>query len=266
LVAQGKEVDDPPLDRRTGDWFHSSRLANGTRHLAAAVYILPMMVGALVLKPSETVLFALLCSYLRSWFDVPSTPADLALRFVFAALAYVVSGLFVTALVRNHEQTARHLAEMRAEKARRSEAEEYLRVLAESSPAAIFTVDGAGLVLASNAAADRLFLVSAGQPREGRSIAPYLPFLGDMLRKHNESLGLCTATQCQGHKDNGEIFLAHIWFSAYSTLEGKRLAAIVVDSSDEMRDREERGLDQLLTGNELVVAAMAHQVRNRARL
>ncbi len=228
----------------------------------AALYILPMMVGSVVLKRWETALFALACSYLRSWFDVPGTPADLILRFVFAALAYLVSGLFVTALVRNHQQTVRHLTEMRAEQARRSEAEEYLRVLAESSPAAILTVDGAGIVLAANAAADRLLLLSEAVPLRGRSIVGYLPFLGDTLRKHNESVGLCTATQCQGFRDNGEIFLAHIWFSAYTTLEGKRLAAIVVDSSDEMRYREELGLDQLLTGNDLVVAAMAHELRN----
>ena len=238
------------------DWISGNNIS------LAALYILPMMVGAVVLKPWETALFAVACSYLRSWFDIPGTPADLALRFVFAALAYLASGLFVTALVRNHEQTARHLTEIRTEKARRSEAEEYLRVLAQSSPAAIFTVDGSGLVLAANAAANRLLLLSSDNPLQGRSIGSYLPFLAETLRKHNESLGLCTATQCQGHRDNGEIFLAHIWFSAYRTLEGKRLAAIVVDSSDEMRDREERGLDQLLTGNELVVAAMAHEVRN----
>lgn len=238
------------------DWL------SGNNFSLAALYILPMMVGAVVWKPWETALFAVACSYLRSWFDVPGTPADLALRFVFAALAYLASGLFVTALIRNHEQTARHLTEMHAEKARRSEAEEYLRVLAESSPAAIFTINGAGLVLAANAAAHRLFLLSSYHPLQGRSIRSYLPFLADALSKHNESLGLCTATQCQGYRENGEIFLAHIWFSAYSTLDGKRLAAIVVDSSDEMRDREERGLDQLLAGNELVVAAMAHEVRN----
>ncbi len=228
----------------------------------AAVYILPMTVGALVLKPWETILFAIACSYLRSWFDVPGTPADLALRFVFAALAYSASGLFVTALVRNHRQTTTHLSEMNIEKSRRSEVEQYLRVLAESSPAAIFTVDGAGMVLAANAAANRLFLLSGETPLDGQSIGAYLPFLRDILLKHNESVGLRTATQCQGRRSNGEIFLAHIWFSAYSTIGGKRLAAIVVDSSDELRDREERGLDQLLTGNGLVVAAMAHEVRN----
>jgi two-component system, LuxR family, sensor kinase FixL len=238
------------------DWVSGNNIS------LAALYILPVMLGAVVLNPWETALFAVVCSYLRSWFDVPGTPADLVLRFVFAALAYLASGLFVRALLRNHQQTARHLGEIRAEQARRSEAEGHLRVLAESSPAAIFTVDGGGLVLAANAAANRLFLLSAENRLQGRSITSHLPFLGETLRKHNESLGLRTATQCQGYRENGEIFLAHIWFSAYSTLEGKRLAAIVVDSSDEMRDREERGLDQLLAGNELVVAAMAHEVRN----
>ena len=141
----------------------------------AALYILPMIVGAVVLKPRETALLAVVCSYLRSWFDVPGTPADLALRFIFAALSYLACGLFVAALVRNHEQTTRHLTEMRTEQARRSEAEEYLRVLAESSPAAIFTVNGAGLVVAANEAANRLFLLPPDHPLEGRSIGGYLP-------------------------------------------------------------------------------------------
>jgi two-component system sensor kinase FixL len=240
----------------TADWITGHNIS------LAAVYILPMMVGAVVLKPWETACFAIACSFLRSWFDVPGTPADLVLRFIFATMAYLLSGLFVAALVRNHQQTARHLSEMGTEQARRSEAEEYLRVLAESSPAAIFTIDGTGLVLAANASANRLFLLATEDPLQGRSIAGYLPFLGDTVQKHNESVGLRTATQCQGYRDNGEIFLAQIWFSAYSTLEGKRLAAIVVDSSDELRDREELGLDQLLSRNELIVAALAHEVRN----
>jgi signal transduction histidine kinase len=58
------------------------------------------------------------------------------------------------------------------------------------------------------------------------------------------------------------MFLAHIWFSSYVAPEGKRLAAIVVDSSDEMREREEQGLRHLLTGNRIATAAIAHEVRN----
>ena len=44
--------------------------------------------------------------------------------------------------------------------------------------------------------------------------------------------------------------------------EGPRLAAIAVDSSEEMRDREEQGLQQLMRGNRIAAAAVAHEVRN----
>jgi two-component system sensor kinase FixL len=236
--------------------------ASGNNISLAALYILPMMLGAVVLRPWETAAFAVLCSYLRSWFDVPGSPADLALRFVFAALAYLVSGLFVTALLRNREQAISHLDHMQLEQTLRREAEEQLRVLAESSPAAIITVNADGNVLAANGAANRLLMMPEGKTLDGRRIVGYFPFLADALRLDADSVGLRTAATCQGHRDNGEIFLAHMWFSAYSAREGKRLAAIIVDASEELRDREEQGLRQLLTGNQIATAAIAHEVRN----
>src|SRR5262245_21025273 len=62
----------------------------------AALYILPMMAAAVVLRPLETAGFAFVCSYLRFRFDTHGSPAELTLRFVFATLAYFLSGLFVT--------------------------------------------------------------------------------------------------------------------------------------------------------------------------
>src|SRR5690349_2881066 len=70
----------------------------------AALYILPTMLGAVVLPAWGTVALAILCAYLRSLFDVPGSPAELVLRFVFAVAAYVASGQFVTLLIRGHEQ------------------------------------------------------------------------------------------------------------------------------------------------------------------
>ncbi len=236
--------------------------ATGHNVSLAVLYILPMMLGAVVLRPADTFVFAVVCSYLRSWFDVPGSPADLALRFVFAVLAYFVSGLFVTALVRNHEQAVRHFNHIQIEQTLRREAEEQLRVLAESSPAAILTVNGAGAVLAANGAANSLFMIPQGKTLQGRVIGDYLPFLADALRLDAGVLGLRTATQCQGHRENGEIFLAHMWFSSYPAPEGTRLAAIVVDSSEEMRDREQQGLHQLMKGNRMATAVISHEVRN----
>ncbi|MEI9812758.1 MAG: ATP-binding protein [Acidobacteriota bacterium] len=74
--------------------------------------------------------------------------------------------------------------------------------------------------------------------------------------------GLRTTAQSQGVRQNGEVFLAHMWFSLHETPRGRQLAAIVVDSSEEMRAREEQGLRQLLTGNRIMATALSHEVRN----
>jgi len=207
-------------------------------------YILPMMLGGTVLAPIETAGLAILCSALRTCFDVPSTALESSLRFVFATLTYGCSGLFVTALIRNREL------------------EEQLKVLVESSPAAILTTDSAGTVLASNRAADALLLIPPGRTLRSARIADYLPLLADALKLNTGPEGFRTAAQCQGRRDNGEIFLAHTWFSSYKTPRGLRLAAIVVDASEEMRDREEEGLRQLIRGNRIAAAAVSHEVRN----
>ena len=228
----------------------------------AALYIMPMMLGAVVLTPLAIAFLAVLCCSLRALFDTAGSPAELALRFVFAVLAYFVCGLFVSEWVRNHELVRNHLIRMQAEQNRRREAEEQLKVMAESSPAAILTIDANGIVLAANAAANGLFMIPAGESAQGRKIRDYLPVLADALRAQTTPAGLRTAAQCQGTRQNGEVFLAHMWFSLYDTGSGNRLAAIVVDSSEEMRAREEEGLRQLLAGNRIMATALSHEVRN----
>jgi signal transduction histidine kinase len=56
--------------------------------------------------------------------------------------------------------------------------------------------------------------------------------------------------------------LAGIWFSTYSGPSGPRLAAIVVDLSEDLRNREELSLDHLLKSGRILMAAVAHEVRN----
>lgn len=237
--------------------------AVGTRASLGLLYIIPMMLGATVLPPVQTAGLALVCSALRASFDLPRPhPLELLLRFVFAFLAYTGLGLFVTALIRNRELAVKHLADVRREQSLRRGAEEQLKLLAESSPAAILTVNGAGIVLAANKAADSLFSIPESQTVRGRRIGDYLPVLSDALQYQSGPHGLRTAAQCQGRRENGEIFLAHTWFSSYSAPDGPRLAAIIVDSSEEMRDREEQGLQQLMKGNRIAAAAVSHEVRN----
>jgi two-component system, LuxR family, sensor kinase FixL len=236
--------------------------AVGRTFSLGVLYIFPMILSAMVLRWPETAALALLCAFLRSRFDVPSTNTEAVLRFIFASLSYFVSALFVLALIRNRRLVAEHLAKIEKEQELRREAEEQLRVLVASSPAGILTLDQRGVVLAANDAASNLFAFPHGETLVGRVIVSYLPVLSDALRLESGPEGFRTAAQCQGRKVNGEIFLAHTWFSSYSTEEGTCLAAIIVDSSEEMRDREEQNLRLLQKSNRITAAAVSHELRN----
>jgi signal transduction histidine kinase len=238
------------------DWSAGNTVSLGV------LYILPMMLGALVTRWKGLAALAVLCAFLRSRFDVPSSQTEAILRFVFASLSYFASGMFVLAVVRNRRQATDSLAKIQKEQELRREAEEQLRVLVASSPAAILTVDHRGVVLAANRAADTIFAIPEGQTLQGRTIGSYLPVLLDALSVRNAPEDFRTAAQCQGRRENDEIFLANTWFSSYVAPEGARLAAIVVDSSEEMRDREEQSLRQLLESNRLTAAAVSHELRN----
>jgi signal transduction histidine kinase len=235
------------------DWYVGNRASLGL------FYMLPVMLGATVLAPPQIVVLAVVCSVLRSAFDLPSPRVEMLLRFLFAALAYAGSGLFVAGLMRNRDLAVQHLERVRREQKLRHEAEEHLKLLVESSPAAILTADAEGAVLASNNAAGTLLLSDS---LAGKRIGDYLPLLADALQFRGTPDGFRAAAQCQGRRENGEVFLAQTWFSSYATPEGTRLAAIVVDASEELRDREEEGLRQLVRGNRIAAAALAHEVRN----
>jgi len=71
-----------------------------------------------------------------------------------------------------------------------------------------------------------------------------------------------TTLQCRGQRSNGETFLAGIWFSTYTSISGPRLAAIVVDLSEDLRSREDLSLDHLLKNSRILMSAVAHEVRN----
>lgn len=232
-------------------------------HISLGVlYLLPMMVAALILQPLELAALALFSAFLRSRFDYPGSSIEITLRFAFASVSYFTCGLFVAALVSNRKLVKEHLAKIQREQALRKEAEDQLRLLVASSPAAILTLDHHGNVLAANRAADALFAIPEGQYMQGRSIEKYLPVLSDALHLKNVPEGFRTAAQCTGYRSNGEIFQAHTWFSSYSGPDGTRLAAIVVDSSEEMRDREEQNLRQLVKSNRIVASVVSHELRN----
>ena len=250
----------------TATLLTTAAVAVADRHVGSlslgGLYLIPMLLAATVLSPRAIILFAVVCAALKCAFDDSHLWLEYGIRFFGSLFSYVISGLFVVEVIRNREMTLRHLSQITHEQRLRNVAQERLKTFVESSPAAILTLNREGTVIAANHAAHVLFGLGAGQTLEGRSIKPYMPVLTDALRLGSGREELRTAAQAQGRKEDGTIFLSDAWFSTYGTSEGTQLAAIVVDSSEEMRDREELQVQQLSTNSRLVAAAVLHEIRN----
>jgi PAS domain S-box-containing protein len=106
-----------------------------------------------------------------------------------------------------------------------------LKVLVETSPAAIVTVDERGFIELANAAAVELLNPRAGH-LIGDPIAAFLPELHHALR-WEEAPQFRASMQCRGHRGNGEAFTADVWFSTYKEGSNPKLAAIIADVSEE---------------------------------
>jgi signal transduction histidine kinase len=85
--------------------------------------------------------------------------------------------------------------------------------------------------------------------------------LQNVVQKQDSRL-FRTTLQCRGQRATGEAFLAGVWFSTYKTVSGPRLAAIVVDLSEDLLNREDLSLDHLLKNSRILMSAAAHEVRN----
>jgi two-component system, LuxR family, sensor kinase FixL len=226
------------------------------------LYTIPMLFGAFSLSDREIAPLALFCAILSWWGDPSASHFDGALYFIFSFVSYLAVAYFVTMLLRNHRLVVANLNAVEQEQALRREAEEQFTTLVESSPAGILTLDEEGRVLAANAAAHRLFEICDTQALKGRTMLDYLPVLVHALHLDADAQPFHTAAQCQAKKENGEVFLAHTWFSTYRSGGRLRLAAIFIDASEEMRDREEQSLKLLSSSLRITAATVSHEIRN----
>lgn len=223
------------------------------------LYLFPiMMVGGFLSRP-QIVGVALVCAVLQEAFsNLPENEA--VIRLLFSSAGFVGTGLFISELIRNRRITMTHVEELEGQIQLRKDAEEQLRSLVESSPAAIVTIDAGGNVLLANEAAQHL-LAPGAKPLQGQKIDAYLPALQTVL-KTRQARAFRTTLQCTGRRSDGEVFLAGVWFSTYNTLSGPRLAAIIVDLSEDLRNREDLSLDHLLKNTRILMSAVAHEIRN----
>jgi PAS domain S-box-containing protein len=226
------------------------------------LYLFPMLIVGYCLPRWQVAMVAGLCTFLPEWFGPFAwEPIDGIPRDIFMFAAFFGTGLFAYESARNRKLTLQHVQEIEQEIELRREAEQQLKVLIESSPAAIVTLDSAGKILMANSAAHRL-LGFEPETLIGGPINPFLPSLARVPPADESTPSFRTAMQCRGRRRDGEVFLADIWFSTYKTKSGARLAAMIIDTSEDLRDREEFSLHQLLAGSRLVVGAVSHEIRN----
>src|SRR5271154_3231877 len=205
------------------DWIWEPRnrtrvlLASGAVVLAIAVmdwwtkpyfslgflYLFPIMLAAGFLPRWAIVLLGLACALLSERFS-NLDPSDANIRLGFEALALCGCGLLTSEVLRNRRLNI--------------ESQERIRILVETSPAAIVTVDERGFIELANRAAVQLMAPQDGE-LIGQPIAPFLPELHHALR-WEEGPQFRTSMQCRGHRGRGESFLAEVWFSTYK--EGAR--------------------------------------------
>jgi two-component system sensor kinase FixL len=180
------------------------------------LYLFPVMLSAPFLPRGAIVALGLGCAGLSEAFS--ALPSDQAyVRMGFETLALAGCGLLVSELHRNRRLTL--------------EAQEGLRVLVETSPAAIVTVGDQGFIELANRAAGDL-LVPRGGNLVGHPIAAFLPELHFALRVE-EGAQFRASMQCRGHRDSGESFLAEVWFSTFREGKKPKLAAIVAEVTEE---------------------------------
>jgi PAS domain S-box-containing protein len=223
------------------------------------LYLFPIIIVGGFLSRTQIIIAAFGCAILQEAFS--NLPENEALvRLILSSAGFIGTGLLVSELIRNRRIVLEHVEELENEVRLRHDAEEQLQILVESSPAAIVTIDATGAILLANQAAQQLLAQNAA-PLRGQKINTYLPALQTAVDSR-PSRSFRTTLQCKGQRITGEAFLAGVWFSTYSTISGPRLAAVVVDLSEDLRDREDLSLDHLLKNSRILMSAVAHEVRN----
>lgn len=178
------------------------------------LYLFPIMLAAGFLPRWVVAGMGLTCAVLAEIFS--SLPKSMT-RLSLETLALAGCGLFVAELVRNRRISL--------------DAQQRFRALVETSPAAIVTVDQRGFIELANRAAIEMLA-----PRDGKlvenPIAAFLPELHHALR-WEEAPQFRASMQCQGHRGNGEAFMADVWFSTYKEGTSPKLAAIIGEVQEE---------------------------------
>lgn len=223
------------------------------------LYVIPIVMLSGYLSRTSIVLIVLLCALAASLLSRYSGQPVIIL-FVMALTAFAGTGFLVAETVKSRQRALEYVREMETQVRLRRGTEDQLRGLVESSPLAILTIGADGSILLANDAANSL-LASGEGSLSGQPIAGYLPALKAAIDQSHSKV-FRTKIRCRGSRKNGEGFLAAVWFSTVQTPTGPVISAIIVDFSEDLRDRDDLSLEHLLKNAKILIGAISHEIRN----
>ena len=238
------------------EWFQN------LEHSLELFYVLPVVIAAAVLNRWQTLAAAIGCALIRSAFVFGLSPVQYWLEAAMALLAYVAAGMLVHEMSQNRRAILSAYSRLKTEEELRHQAQDQLRILVDSSPAAIVTLSHRAEVLAANRAAHELLGFDKPGSLIGQNVADYIPVFAGALRVSHGGGMLHTSSTSWAKRANGSHFPVAVWFSTYEEAGQQRLAGILVDTSEEVRERERETLRYLTDSNRLLAGAVAHEIRN----
>jgi two-component system sensor kinase FixL len=225
-------------------------------------YIFPVMTGAMVLSRGPVLVLAAFCAWFRAFFVPELAPIEYWLRFLMAFLAYSGAGLLVCEVNRNRRRLSAAFTRLKYEQQMRHQAEHQLRILVDSSPAAIVTLNSRTEVLAANRSAQEMLGFDSAGAMLGRSMVDYVPVFANALRASQSKRTMRTSTASWAKRADGTLFPVMTWFSTYAEGGETFLAGILVDVSEDVRERERENFRNIYYNNRLTASAVSHEVRN----
>jgi DNA-binding CsgD family transcriptional regulator/PAS domain-containing protein len=194
------------------------------------LYFFPIFLAASCLSQWQLAAVAAVCTLLREALgpfesDIPLLGLS---RMFLAWGSYTAAGWLVRGILKNFQKVKEQLEEIEARDRLLHDSEEQLRILIETSSAAILTLNLDGEVIQANGAASRLL----GQEQSGilgQNVSLYLPALSQVPIEPNAP-AFRTTMECTGQRTTGEFFVANVCFSTYVFSGHPRLTAVVTET------------------------------------
>src|SRR5690348_1327641 len=223
------------------------------------LYLIPIVLLSGFLRRGSIAAIVVVCAVLTSLLSrYEGRPA--IILFILALTGFAGTGFFISELVSNRQRALEYGREMETQVRLRRETEDQLSGLVESSPLAILTIGATGKILLANEAAQTL-LAPDDSPLAGQPIGEFLPTLQNVIDQAHSKV-FRTKLRCRGKRKNGDGFLAAVWFSTAKTDVGPIVSAIIVDFSEDLRDRDDLSLEHLLKNAKILIGALSHEIRN----